>query len=124
MNQHSEGDALAVHNLQMMMEVGRFCGMAAAGSPPDEVHARFDSLCLRIQEHFAEEEGLVGQKSFHAEANKKLHALILVELEQLHEVLEVKGMTLNKDQLHRLRTLFMAEGELDSLIEGDLRRGG
>jgi len=122
MDASSPGDALTLKSYQLMVEVGKFCGLAAAGVAPEIIHTHFDRLVRRIEAHFAAEERLMDNRPFPSAAHEALHSLILEELKLLHDVLIAQDIALDHVQLERIRSMFMAEGTQEELLEGKLRK--
>ncbi len=116
-----QGAALTMENLQMMMEIGKFCGRVAAGIPAEDVHAALHDLTGRLEAHFAEEESLMTARHFRSEEHRLLHTVILAELARVHYGLERQGVSLDKAKLERLVHMFVAEGDLDTVFENSFR---
>ncbi len=116
-----QGAALTIENLQMMMEIGKFCGRAAAGIPAGDVHAALHDLVGHLEAHFADEEALMTARHFRSEEHRLLHTVILAELARVRYGLERQGISLDKAKLERLVRMFVAEGELDAVFENSFR---
>jgi hypothetical protein len=116
-----QGATVTIETLQMMMEIGKFCGRVATGIPADEVHAALHELIGRLEAHYAEEEALMTARHFRSEEHRLLHTVILAELARVHYALERQGISLDKAKLLRLIRMFIAEGELDAVFENSFR---
>lgn len=108
--------------LRTMIELGKFCGVAASESSEKAVHSAFLKFVGAVERNFRREEEALADGGRPSPLHAGLHGLILQELNELGDALNAKGVTLERDQLLRLRRLIVAEGELEGILADHLRR--
>lgn len=110
--------------LRTMIELGKFCGVAVSETSAEAIHAAFQKFVGVTETNYKRVEAAMAGGGVPFPLHKALHALITNEMNDLADTLNGKGVTLDRDQLLRLRRMVVAGGELDGILADHLRRQG
>jgi len=108
--------------LRTMIELGKFCGSAASETSNEAIHAAFQKFVASVEANFKRVEDAMVSGGIPSPLHTTLHGHITHELNDLGDTLSGKGVTLEKEQLLRLRRMVVAGGELDGILAEHLRR--
>lgn len=108
--------------LRTMIELGKFCGTVASETSSEAIHAAFLKFVGVVEANFKQVEEAMASEGVPSPLHTTLHGHITYELNGLGDTFDRRGLTLEREQLLRMRRMVVAGGELDGILADHLRR--